>query len=156
AGAGEDCPLADLQVDLGHGPILTPAAEPDQAIAQARSPRLSFVAWTVIGADSHALTARRGALEHGLEGGELGDLGAHLPGDHRCHQAHEPSGLQTDRDPDAGALLWLSGQLEHARRTGRACGDNDLEPTRRIEDGDLVVAVDAPAARSGENLPVSR
>ena len=40
-----------------------------------------------------------GTLEDCLEGVELGDLVADLPGDHRRQEFHEAAGLQVEREP---------------------------------------------------------
>src|SRR5258707_14506234 len=96
------------------------------------------------GAGHDVLTALGGAFEDRLEGVELGDLGPHLPGDHRRHELHEPGRLQIKGEPNPRAVAGRLGELECAGRAGRARGDQEFEPARPLEDRDLVVAVDAP------------
>jgi hypothetical protein len=94
------------------------------------------------------------ALQDGFEVVELCDLVAHLPGDHRGHELHEPGWLEVEGEPDPGAVVGVFCQLEHAGGARWSGGDVESELPGRIEDGDAVVAVDAASAWPGEDLAV--
>src|SRR5690348_613285 len=105
---------------------------------------------------SASVLPRNGLLQHLLQGLELRDLAAHLPGDHRGHELHEPGRPEIQREADDGARAGAAGQLEDPPGPGRAGGDQELQPPRGIEDGDPVVAVDATATGAGQDLAVGR
>src|SRR5260370_1005098 len=89
-----------------------------------------------------------GALEDCLEGVELGDLVADLPGDHRRQEFHEAGGPQLEREPYRCGARGRLGEFEHARWPCRSGGDLELQPGWRVEHGDPVVAVDPAAGRA--------
>jgi hypothetical protein len=74
-----------------------------------------------------ALSGR--AFEDGFEVVEPADLMPHLPGDHRRHELHEPSGSQVKGKANPDGLVRIFGQLEHADRA-RGPG-NDMNSSRR-------------------------
>ena len=106
--------------------------------------------------EADAGTVSAGAFEDWLERVELGDLTADLPGDHRREELHRTGGVQVQGEPyDCGTWGCL-GELEHPGGPRWPGGDLEFQPGRRVEDGDLVVAVDPAAARAGQDLAVGR
>src|SRR5262249_54602549 len=102
---------------------------------------------TIVSSLSSRLAGQRGgvalsgSLKDLLQVFELGDLAAHLPGDHGGHELHEPRWLEIECETDDGGRVSAVGQFEDTARPCRAGGDQELQPSWGVEERNPVVAV---------------